>query len=258
MKLQTQEKTARPDRETKKANGEYNVKYTSYRYTQPKYMNGMIAPAMLSAFSGQLLSDYFNTTTVSQTVSLCVFGFAFASVIFILSYMIVLRPSMLDGAIKLAFHSNRLRALPLGFVSWTGVWMFVLNFKGIFTFLKTSYLNDILIMVLPMSVFLSVFYVANYLTLMVGRRGISAIRIPKRSSTCSFYTPREREKDAASSPSSTFGIVHGKSYDDYVKPQKPPEAPVKPEEETPKLTPPKRTIPPRQQDMPGVVRKRPR
>lgn len=175
MQIQTQNQKAKPSRVTKKANGEYNVKYTSYRYTQPRYMNGMMAPAMISAFPAQFILNYLNSIHIRHLVALAFLGYLFASVFFALSYIIVVRPSLLDGGMRLAYHRNPVRALPLGFIMWIGVWMFILDFGNIFYFLKESYLNDIISVIIPFILFLGVYYVLDWFTLMLGDHSVSDI-----------------------------------------------------------------------------------
>ena len=129
------------EREARKAAGQKNhYPYTKtpdhkylFPYTQPRYMNGMVAPLFLGYFPAYLMNR-----TMAGELEIMALGYALASVIFAVFYLLVLRPAMLYDHLRLRYHKNYWRAVPLGFVLWSGVWLALLNVKA-YTYIFNPY-----------------------------------------------------------------------------------------------------------------------
>lgn len=161
-------KTPTEKRKEKKKEYKFNEKHTSFELTQPRYMNGIIAPALLAGFIAYFINILISIAVISLKTQYSLIGIELASFLYMISYIFILRPSLLNGGLPLKYHTNKNRAVPLGFLVWTAISLGILNLPRTITILGFVYKYKFAVIGVSFVVFISFLYVLTYWTLMVG------------------------------------------------------------------------------------------
>lgn len=114
-----------------------NKVLTKYRYTQPKYMNAINASWLFGLYGMILVlvityafRYYYNLNFV-----LGVSVVSIASTVILLLYNFLFRSMLLNGKLPLVYKKQYHSTALLGFILWTGTWLFV--YSAIFFYLNT-------------------------------------------------------------------------------------------------------------------------
>lgn len=182
------------EREARKAAG-YKACYPYTRtpdnkylfpYTQPRYMNGMVAPLFLGYFPA-----YFMNKTMVGELEIMALAYALASLVFAIFYLLVLRPAMLYDHLRLRYHKSYWRAVPLGFVLWSGVWLALLNIKA-YTYIFDPYDPGFLLFMLYIIISFVLYGLAMKAVFFTGNKYVSEMfkKVVEKAKTQGFVWKR--------------------------------------------------------------------